>query len=525
MEKKLMILLIAWIIYSSLTAQVMIVDSLQINTEQSGSMLGSEYIRLNRLQISDNTLFYAEDLSWVSTGNDRGNLNVISLNDLSILFQSEFRWVGNVSCLRQGDAFIFQYTYANYSSGGAYLNNILNIVRINPGISQPDTLFSEIILHYGGLNQLIMLSDEQFISVIDSANHLLILRFDNNEFTGRFRFNVSTSELGGITVFQQNGINYLCVDAMVDNVISLLFYKINSANDIELMGHSATNLYNYSPNRKFHFTSGNIFVEDRIIIYALADSYAYLDRLMRNPAGHGGKSVWVFSSNDSDLKFIRMYTSDFNVCTEIYKFEDSQGEFILLNEIRRNQLNGLTSCPRKTYAINYLGHEILFFQKPLGNSELGIYKLLDEGVLHVGDVHFGSSNGSMDLYDFSFQESDSTILILLSKNDNPNAWAQFSWLYKLKIDPVFLSINNPEAINPTFTLYPNPATSTLHIKSEDNALRQYQITDMQGRKMQSAVLPAQVATYEIDISQLAAGVYLLKVESEKGAVVKRFVKE
>jgi hypothetical protein len=305
----------------------------------------------------------------------------------------------------------------------------------------------------------------------------------------------------------------------------LSFFKINSANEIELMGHSATNLYSYSPNRKFHFTSGNIFVEDRNIICALADSYEYLDRLVRNPGGDGGKSVWTFSSNESDLKFIRMSVSDFNVCTEIYKFEDTEGEFKLLNEIRRNQLNGLTSCPKKTYAINYLGHEILFFQKPVGKSELGIYKLLDEGVLHVGDVHFGSSNGSMNIYDVRFQVSDSTILILLAKNDNGLSSPQFSWLYKLKIDPVYLSLSNPEAINPPFTLYPNPATSTLHITSEDNVLRQYQITDLQGRKMQSASLPAQAATHEIDIGQLAAGVYLLKVESEKGAVVKRFVKE
>lgn len=75
------------------------------------------------------------------------------------------------------------------------------------------------------------------------------------------------------------------------------------------------------------------------------------------------------------------------------------------------------------------------------------------------------------------------------------------------------------------TLYPNPATSTLHITSEDNVLRQYQITDLLCRKMQSAMLPAQTTTHEIDIGQLVAGVYLLKVEGEKGVVVRRFVKE
>jgi hypothetical protein len=88
-----------------------------------------------------------------------------------------------------------------------------------------------------------------------------------------------------------------------------------------------------------------------------------------------------------------------------------------------------------------------------------------------------------------------------------------------------LSVFESVVVSVNITLHPNPATSKLHITSENNVLRQYQITDLQGRKMQSAVLPAPAATHEIDISQLAAGVYLLKVESEKGALVRRFVKE
>jgi hypothetical protein len=88
-----------------------------------------------------------------------------------------------------------------------------------------------------------------------------------------------------------------------------------------------------------------------------------------------------------------------------------------------------------------------------------------------------------------------------------------------------LSVFESDVQSTNLSLHPNPATSMLHITSEGNVLRQYHITDLQGRKMLSAALSNQTATHQIDISQLATGVYLLKVESEKGAVVKRFVKE
>ncbi|MFN4122139.1 MAG: T9SS type A sorting domain-containing protein [Flavobacteriales bacterium] len=123
-----------------------------------------------------------------------------------------------------------------------------------------------------------------------------------------------------------------------------------------------------------------------------------------------------------------------------------------------------------------------------------------------------------DVYLYLVEIPDDTSIIAYSANNHAYQMDKF----KVNLLP---SHTAQIKYQNNFTLYPNPATSTLNITSEDNVLRQYQITDLQGRKMQSASLPAQAATHEIDIGQLAAGVYLLRVESEKGAVVKRFVKD
>lgn len=72
------------------------------------------------------------------------------------------------------------------------------------------------------------------------------------------------------------------------------------------------------------------------------------------------------------------------------------------------------------------------------------------------------------------------------------------------------------------SLYPSPATNTLHLRSaQEFRNHQVTITDMAGKE----VVRPSVFTGSIDISGLSCGMYLLKVEGASGSLLSKFTKE
>jgi hypothetical protein len=84
------------------------------------------------------------------------------------------------------------------------------------------------------------------------------------------------------------------------------------------------------------------------------------------------------------------------------------------------------------------------------------------------------------------------------------------------VDNNALSLN--EYLNNDFTLYPNPAKDKLSIKI-DSEINLIEIYTLLGKK----VLQSK-AQQEIDISQLSNAVYFIKVYTQKGAGIKKFIK-
>lgn len=77
--------------------------------------------------------------------------------------------------------------------------------------------------------------------------------------------------------------------------------------------------------------------------------------------------------------------------------------------------------------------------------------------------------------------------------------------------------------NMEISLYPNPAKEQITIEMSDNTLNyQVDILDMVGKKVFSSEIQK---VGQIDVSALAAGTYLIKLNSENKSTVVRFVKE
>ncbi len=84
------------------------------------------------------------------------------------------------------------------------------------------------------------------------------------------------------------------------------------------------------------------------------------------------------------------------------------------------------------------------------------------------------------------------------------------------IQPDGTGIDNPLAA--ALTLYPNPVESILHIEAEGE-VRSIRIYNTYGTEVATAT-----ATKQIDLSHLPAGVYALRVETERGVATQRVVK-
>jgi len=76
------------------------------------------------------------------------------------------------------------------------------------------------------------------------------------------------------------------------------------------------------------------------------------------------------------------------------------------------------------------------------------------------------------------------------------------------------------SINNLFTVFPNPAKNTLTISGINNSSI-VEVYNISGRML----LIKQLTTPEIDISTLAKGLYFIKLTTQGGSVVKKFVKE
>ena len=84
-------------------------------------------------------------------------------------------------------------------------------------------------------------------------------------------------------------------------------------------------------------------------------------------------------------------------------------------------------------------------------------------------------------------------------------------------------LGNISYLNSTFTVYPNPATTSLQIKTPDNiVIKSAQVFDVTGRM----ILDAPIINNTLNIATLNTGTYILVVADATGkSYSQRFIKE
>ncbi|WP_395061583.1 T9SS type A sorting domain-containing protein [Flavobacterium sp.] len=96
----------------------------------------------------------------------------------------------------------------------------------------------------------------------------------------------------------------------------------------------------------------------------------------------------------------------------------------------------------------------------------------------------------------------------------------------LRLDTInFTSVlSTNEFLNSKFSVYPNPTSGIVTVSSNDIAINNIQITDINGRTVKN-INANGVNESQINISELSQGIYLMKIVSEQGSVTKKIVKE
>jgi len=87
-----------------------------------------------------------------------------------------------------------------------------------------------------------------------------------------------------------------------------------------------------------------------------------------------------------------------------------------------------------------------------------------------------------------------------------------------------------EIENTSIIVYPNPVKDILIIKNEQLIINDLKICDLSGRTVGAGLVPAQSGRpqglpLQINVSNLPKGIYFVKIETEKGVVVGKFLKE
>ena len=86
------------------------------------------------------------------------------------------------------------------------------------------------------------------------------------------------------------------------------------------------------------------------------------------------------------------------------------------------------------------------------------------------------------------------------------------------------SINTLPAEN-GIRIYPNPAISNLTVEITNDKLRitNIEIVDLTGKRLLSKKYKVKSSKYRVDIGNLPTGIYFVKVETDKGTVIKKFI--
>jgi len=148
-------------------------------------------------------------------------------------------------------------------------------------------------------------------------------------------------------------------------------------------------------------------------------------------------------------------------------------------------------------------------------------------------VSSAGTTGAVIIDNTLYVTATGTALILATIKNGTAVDTDFTKLFFIKASNVGIPETEQEMFKAT--IYPNPTTGELRVKSEELIVERVEVFDVFGRKMLAekqkttlTVLQSYSLTNDgvvIDISHLPAGVYFVRIQTETGEIVRKVLKK
>ena len=160
-----------------------------------------------------------------------------------------------------------------------------------------------------------------------------------------------------------------------------------------------------------------------------------------------------------------------------------------------------------------------------------------QGACNTFDGSYTLSQGMMTTDNFNNTTTNCDFPIHNNFENDYFTFMSEGWLYAIDndgtglrltayqpIDPFAIFTNYPLSVSDIETsnikIYPNPSSSIIHISSQRNPLLSIEVFNLLGEN----ILTRNTDLETVDISHLDTGIYLLKMYTERGATVKKIIK-
>ena len=154
---------------------------------------------------------------------------------------------------------------------------------------------------------------------------------------------------------------------------------------------------------------------------------------------------------------------------------------------------------------------------------------------HLGCTLSSDSSNIAEYYNYVFIQSSEEVT--LDNEFVPDAYGPFNYEFRYESDFIYLDITNTEGSVATFwastlsnndidktkfSIYPNPVVNELRIVSDLAKIEQIIIYNLNGKQILKVDFQE---NQPIDVSSLAKGMYLVKLQTENGSLTKKMIKE
>ena len=130
------------------------------------------------------------------------------------------------------------------------------------------------------------------------------------------------------------------------------------------------------------------------------------------------------------------------------------------------------------------------------------------------DFHMGYTNGTAYV---AGSDKEATLeFYVVAFNDETESDPSEPYTIVIKGDAI-------EELNASFNVYPNPVEDRLHIEAETE-VKEVVVYDVYGRH-QVTETPSLQGNVTVDVADLKSGIYFVKVVTENGEAVQRFIKK